>query len=170
MLRAAGALLLAGGAGMLGFAAAGELGRRVNTLSALVGALEWMARELAFRLTPMPELLEGLAGKASPPVDLLFAYCREGLKNLGVVPLAQLWREGLRLPALGLGQRELAVLDGLGDILGCYDGEGQLAALEQARGELERTLEEAREERRRLGRVYQTVGAAAGAVLVILLL
>lgn len=170
MLRLAGALLLAGGMGMLGFAAAGRLGRRVNTLAALAGALELIARELSFRLTPMPELLERLAGRAAHPADLLFVHCRDGLKDLGEVSLGQLWREGLRLEPLGLDQRELAALDSLGDVLGCYDGEGQLAALEQVRSELEQALAEAREERIRLGRVYQTVGAAAGAVLVILLL
>lgn len=170
MLRLAGALLLAGGMAALGFAATGRLRRRVNTLTALAGALELMTRELSFRLTPMPELLEHLAGKAAPPVDLLFLHCREGLKDLGEVSLGQIWREGLRLAPLGLGQQDLEVLDGLGDVLGRYDGEGQLAALEQVRGELERILAGAREERDRLGRVYQAVGAAAGAALVILLL
>ena len=58
MLRLMGAALLVGGCGAVGFSAAGRLARRVGVLRALLGALEGMERELAFRLTPMPELLE----------------------------------------------------------------------------------------------------------------
>ena len=58
MLKLIGALLLAGGAGALGCSAAAQLSRRVAVLRALLGALEGMEREIAFRLTPMPELLE----------------------------------------------------------------------------------------------------------------
>ena len=58
MLRLMGAVLLVGGCGAVGFSAAGRLARRVEVLRALLGALEGMERELSFRLTPMPELLE----------------------------------------------------------------------------------------------------------------
>jgi len=63
MLKLIGALLLAGGAGALGCSAAAQLSRRVAVLRALLGALEGMEREIAFRLTPMPELLERAAGE-----------------------------------------------------------------------------------------------------------
>ncbi|MFQ7454449.1 MAG: hypothetical protein ACLRNQ_27350 [Flavonifractor plautii] len=42
-------------------------------LRALLGALEGMEREIAFRLTPMPELLERAAAESPPPVCTLFA-------------------------------------------------------------------------------------------------
>lgn len=128
-----------------------------------------MERELSFRLTPMPELLERLSRQADPPADGLFAGCREGLSSLGERSLAELWKAGVRQPALLLEAEELALLDGLGQVLGSYDGEGQLAALAQTCAALERALAEARSERKRMGRVYQTLGLAAGAFLAILL-
>lgn len=73
MLKLIGALLLAGGAGALGCSAAAQLSRRVAVLRALLGALEGMEREIAFRLTPMPELLERAAAESPPPVCTLFA-------------------------------------------------------------------------------------------------
>lgn len=102
-----------------------------------------MERELSFRLTPMPELLERLSRQADPPADGLFAGCREGLSSLGERSLAELWKAGVRQPALLLEAEELALLDGLGQVLGSYDGEGQLAALAQTCAALERALAEA---------------------------
>lgn len=168
MLRLAGALLVAGGMSALGFLAAGELGKRVRALQALLGALELMERELSFCLTPMPELLEGLAKRASPPADGLFAHCREGLVDLGKTSLGALWREGLA--ALPLKEGDRLSLESLGEVLGRYDGEGQRAALSQAQAALDRALTEARAERTRLGRVYRVTGTAAGAALAVLLL
>lgn len=168
MLKLTGALLVAGGVSALGFAAAGGLTRRVRTLSALAGALALMERELSFRLTPMPELLERLAERAAPPADALFVYCRAGLDRLGETSLDELWREGLETLSLRDGER--LALEHLGAVLGRYDGEGQRAALAEAREELEQALAEAREERSRLGRMYRVVGTAAGTVLAVLLL
>ena len=131
MLKLLGVLLLAGGTAAAGFCAAGQLTKRARALQALLGALELMERELSFRLTPMPELLERLSRQADPPADGLFAGCREGLSSLGERSLAELWKAGVRQPALLLEAEELALLDGLGQVLGSYDGEGQLAALDQ---------------------------------------
>ena len=128
--------MVAGGMSTLGFLAAGGLGRRVRTLRALAGALELMERELSFRLPPMPELLEGLAKRAPPPADRLFARCRAGLADLGERSLGELWREGLaEFPLKG---DERLLLEGLGEVLGRYDGEGQRSALREARSEIGR--------------------------------
>lgn len=170
MLRLLGALLLAGGVGALGFSAAAQLGRRCRALRALLGALELIERELSFRLAPMPELLVRLERAAAPPADRLFAYCRDGLGDLDRVPLAQRWREGLRDPALLLNEEERALLDELGEVLGRYDGEGQLEAIARTRAQLAPCADRAREEREKLGRMYRVLGVTAGAFLVILLL
>jgi|GEM_PF-60845 len=102
MLKLIGALLLAGGAGALGCSAAAQLSRRVAVLRALLGALEGMEREIAFRLTPMPELLERAAAESPPPVCTLFARCRTLLDELGERSMAELWREALEQVPLGL--------------------------------------------------------------------
>ena len=166
MLKLIGALLLAGGAGALGCSAAAQLSRRVAVLRALLGALEGMEREIAFRLTPMPELLERAAAESPPPVCTLFARCRTLLDELGERSMAELWREALEQVPLGLdGPGRLALEE-----LGRYDGNGQREALAHTRAELSRALEQAREAREKQGRMYQVLGITAGAFLVILLL
>ena len=170
MLKLIGALLLAGGAGALGCSAAAQLSRRVAVLRALLGALEGMEREIAFRLTPMPELLERAAAESPPPVCTLFARCRTLLDELGERSMAELWREALEQVPLGLDGPGRLALEELGEVLGRYDGDGQREALAHTRAELSRALEQAREAREKQGRMYQVLGITAGAFLVILLL
>lgn len=169
MLRIIGAVLLIGGAASLGFSAAASLGRRVRTLRALLGALELMERELSFRLTPMPDLLDELSRRTAQPLRAFFSRCRAGLDRLGQTDFGQLWRESLEQTPLGLGDEELSLLAGLGGILGRYDGEGQRAALERCRGQLSETLRRAEADRIQQGRMYGVLGLSAGAFLAIML-
>ena len=169
MLRLAGAALLVAGCGGLGFSAAPELARRAEVLRLLLGALEGMERELAFRLAPMPELL-ARAAETPPPVGELFRRCLAGLPELGEQPLSQLWRRAVAETPLSLEGPALLALEELGDVLGRYGGEEQRAALARAREELGRALELARLAAERQGRMYRALGLTAGAFLAILLL
>lgn len=171
MIRWIGALLLMAGAAGLGLGAAAQLRTRVASLRSLVGALGQLERELTFRLTPMPELMERLARQSQGPAAYLFAHCRDHLWELGEKSFGQLWREALDgEPDLLLDERESQILLELGEVLGRYDVEGQSGALRNSVLELGRCLAGAEEEQRRLGRVYTTLGLGSGAMLVILLL
>ena len=171
MLKLLGVILLMLGAAGLSFGAVGQLKAQVASLRSLTGALEQMKRELSFRLTPMPELMERVAHQARAPARYLFAHCRDHLWELGEKSFSQLWREALcGEPDLLLGEREREVLTDLGEVLGRYDAAGQREALERAADELGRCLRRAEEDRDRLGRVYTVLGLGSGAMLVILLL
>lgn len=170
MIRLLGALLTAGGGAFLGFAAAGRLKRRAGVLRQLASALEQMDREISFRLTPMPELMERLSAEYPPPVGQLFANCRRGMEHLGERPLAEIWREALGETDLDLEGRGAAVLDELGEVLGRFGESGLHDALVRAGEELTREGELAREDGEKRGRMYQVLGLAAGGLLVILLL
>ncbi len=170
MIRLLGALLTAGGGAFLGFSAAGQLKRRARVLRQLAGALEQMDREIAFRLTPMPQLMEELAAGYPPPVGTLFANCRKGMEQLGERTLAEIWRQALADTELDLEGRAAAVLDELGEVLGRFGEDGLHAALVRAGEELTREGELAREDGEKRGRMYQVLGLAWGALLAILLL
>lgn len=170
MIRLIGALLTAGGGAFLGFAAAGRLNRRANVLRQLAGAMEQMDREIAFRLTPMPELMERLAKEYPSPVGELFDRCRRGMEELGEHSLAEIWRSALSETALDLDGRAAVVLDELGEVLGRFEESGLRTALEHAGTELAREAELAREDGEKRGRMYRVLGFASGGLLVILLL
>ena len=169
MIRLLGALLTAGGGAFLGLSAARRLKRRARVLRQLAGALEQMDREVAFRLTPMPRLMEQLAAWPEP-VGTLFANCRKGMEALGEQSLAEIWRRALAETDLDLEGRAAAVLDELGEVLGRFEESGLRCALARAAAELAREGELAREDGEKRGRMYQVLGLAWGGLLVILLL
>lgn len=170
MLKLIGALLLTCGAAGLGFGAAGHLSRRVRSLRSLLGALELMEREIAFRLTPVPELLELLARRSDGPAAAFFSDCLDALDSLGERSLSQIWRDALAGRPMDLAQDDQRTLGELGEILGRYDGPGQREALGEIRSRLLHNLACAEEENGRMGRVYGALGLTAGCFLAILLL
>lgn len=139
-------------------------------LRQLAGALEQMDREIAFRLTPMPQLMEELAADYPPPVGTLFANCRKGMEELGERSLAEIWRQALADTPLDLEGRAAGILDELGEVLGRFEESGLRSALARAVAELTREGELAREDGEKRGRMYQVLGLAWGGLLVILLL
>lgn len=170
MIRLMGALLTVGGGAFLGFDAHRRLNRRARVLRQLAGALEQMDREISFRLTPMPQLMEELAADYPPPVGDLFANCRKGMDQLGERSLAEIWRQALADTPLDLEGRAAGILDELGEVLGRFEESGLRSALARAGAELTREAELAREDGEKRGRMYQVLGLTCGGLLVILLL
>ena len=170
MLRMFGAILLTIGAAAVGFSAAGSLRRRVVSLRALIGALELMDRELAFRLTPIPELFALLSQRTQAPACDFFAHCLSGMERLGEQTLSQIWHTALTSYSMDLHGEDRDALEALGEVLGRYDGPGQRAALEEIHARLIRCLSHAEEEFLRMGRVYGALGLTAGSFLAVLLL
>ena len=82
----------------------------------------------------------------------------------------QVWLQAEEASGLVLEPVDRLLLEQLGAVLGRYDAVSQRQALTAAVGRLEEQRLQAQRERQRLGRVYGTLGVAAGALLVILLI
>ena len=82
MIRMLGAVCLAAGPVWLGMSAAAELAHRERALGALCAGLELMERELALRLTPLPQLMEELAHRTAPVLRLPAGAGRTGAGDL----------------------------------------------------------------------------------------
>lgn len=167
-MKTLGCILLLCASGWFGLGAVWGLKARTDQLRTFLGALEEMERELACRLTPMPELLESLA-RTTGPVGEFFALCAGELDCLGERSFAQLWARALEAADLSLDEEDLRPLLELGSSLGRYDCASQCSAIGQARARLELRLGAAEERRERLSRVYGTLSLAAGTFLIILL-
>ena len=120
MIRMLGAVCLAAGPVWLGMSAAAELAHRERALGALCAGLELMERELALRLTPLPQLMEELAHRTEEPARRLFSACRRALDGLERETFAHAWRRLTdQLPVSPEAKRALYPL---GEVLGRYDG------------------------------------------------
>lgn len=162
-----GAVLIISGCAVVGFALAAAQRREEKCLRQLIAALDFMACELQYRLTPLPELC-GMAAK----------------ENTGCVghALGRLAEELERQVQPGVDACMAAALESIGDIpekvkeafrlmgtsLGRFDVEGQLQGLEAVRGYCRRNLEYLTSGREERLRSYQTLGICTGAALAIL--
>lgn len=169
MIRALGAMLVAGCGLWLGNHQARQLEQRVQILENLELALEQAGRELELCRTPLPRLFRSLSGSVPWPADGLFAACAEALEREEMAGVPEIWAAAVaRVP--GLEREEQRLLEGLGLVLGRYPGPEQEKAIFGVCRGLEQCALRAGEDSRRLGRVYRAMGAAGGGFLVIFLL
>ena len=169
MIRLVGAACLACGAIALGLGAIAHLEGRVKDLRGLLAGLECTQRELSWKLTPLPETLNLAAEQGGGTSRIFFSLCAQGAQHLQDRTFAQVWHQAVEASQLRLEPVDVELLEGLGHVLGQYDGDSQRLALEHTRERLEGQLSQAMEQRGRLGRVYGALGVTAGAVLMILL-
>jgi len=170
MTRWLGAVLVAGCGLWLGLQRTVWYTRRVGALQGLLEALSLMEWELKERETPVPELLRRLEQGAQGEVRTFFSICGGQLTCLGEQSFGEIWSGAAEQARLPLSREELAMLQGLGPVLGRYDQESQRGAIRRTGAQLATQLEEAREERDRLGRLSGVLGGAAGLLAAILLI
>jgi stage III sporulation protein AB len=170
VMRWLGAVLLSAGSALLGLGAVMQLDGRVRDLRGIVSALEAMRRVLMSRLEPLDGMLDAAIQETSGRPKELFQFCRTGLEQLDGRPFQPLWTAAIDTVWLRLEEDDLAALCQLGGVLGRYDMERQADALEQTSKYLERQLLEAIDQRRRLGKVYGTMGVSAGLILALILM
>ena len=167
MIRGVGMVLILSGCFWMGNRRAVDLERRAAALEGLAAGLEQLRCELLLAAEPLPRLFGRLSRSAPRPCGALFETCGAALG--GEEPFHRIWAEEVDgIPYLH--PEDARLLAPLGTLLGRYPGVEQAKGLEQVCRALERQGELAREESRRLGRVYRAVGAAAGGFLLILLL
>lgn len=169
MIRVVGSSLLAAGAALLGVCAVWHMNKRVCDLYQLILGLESMARELDYRLAPLPELLKLAEAATQTRVSMFFGLCAKGAEHLNGRTFQSVWQQAIEAGQLRLEPSDIAVLEQLGGVLGRYDAENQLQSLRETVAQIKAQYGEAGEERRRLGRVYSVLGITAGAFVMILL-
>lgn len=169
MIRWMGALLLSAGSAALGLGAIAHLDGRVRDLRELAAGLSAMSRALTARLAPLDEMLAAAAESTKGRAQSFFKLCAQTLDGPCPERFDRLWEAALEIAPLRLEEGDMMILRRLGTVLGRYDGDCQTAALEEAAQQMEQLLDEAKEQKGQLGRVYGTMGVSAGLLLAILL-
>lgn len=163
-----GAILIVSSCSLCGFAIAAGKRKEEALLLQLIEVLQFMERDLQYRLTPLPELCRMAAGESKGLLRMVFLNlfrelnCRK-LPDAGSCMYAALRRSG-EIPA-----RVRRLLIQLGHTLGRFDLSGQLQGLQAVQKRCEDALETIQKNRDERLRSYQTLGICAGAALAIIL-
>lgn len=161
-----GAFLVTAAGFFMGFSGCRELGNTVRRRGQLCWLLERLAGELESFCSPLPELFGALEGNFEDDCAGLCRRVREMLSCPEGESFGEIWAGALAC----LPRRERQILLPLGSVLGRYGAAEQLPAIFRCRREMERALQEARDRRRELGRVYIGLGTAGGLMLAVLLI
>lgn len=169
MIKLTGMLLIVGAGAWTGICAAKQTEYRETLLHSLVKSLELLEWELSFRLPLLKELFYELAGNTSAPVSEFYLECGKKTEATECT-IAEIWEETAREKLPGLKDGDYDALLALGAVLGRYDAESQRTSVSAVRERLLGCLQDAAEEKKQKGRIYSTLGAAAGVFVGILLL
>lgn len=162
-----GAILIIAGCGGFGFSLASCHRREEKCLESIMRILDFMASELHFRGTPLPELCRNASMLCKNCVGQVFFRLSDELERCEDSEVKN--RMETLLQDAGIPTRATEMLRVLGDSLGKFDLEGQLNGLEESRNRCRIQLEELTSNRDNRLRNYQTLSLCAGAALAILL-
>jgi len=168
-LKWIGAIMVIAGCGGCGFNMAMNYRREEKQLRQLLNALDFMYAELEYRMSPLAQVCTLVAEHTAGTVGRVFHRLAAELE-------AQINHNAECCMTAALsGMRELpesvhSVLEQLGRSMGCFDLQGQLAALNAAKADCERALQMHLSQKDSRIRSCQTLGLCAGAALAILLM
>lgn len=169
-MRGLGAVMAFAACCALGLMRIAAARRRIDTLAALTEALYVMRGELAARLTAMPMLVEYMAQHSRGDAQSFFDAVRDRLPQLGRRELSELWCESVMETLPALEKDELRELAAAGLVLGRCELEVQLAAIDRCAAALRAAQERAQADYPQQKRLSLGVSAAAGLMLVTLLI
>lgn len=168
-LKFIGAILVISGCGSIGFLMALRVKREIVALRRLLSALDYMACELEFRLTPLPELCKSVSNHSAGAVAAFFRLLGEEMERQVSPDAASCLTVALgKTPQIPAAAAD--ILKELGRSLGAFDLQGQLKGLQAAQNACREKFAEFETTRVQRTRSYQTLGLCAGAALAILLI
>ncbi len=171
MFKVAGALMLIGSAGALGLMVARSYARRPHELRALQSALNLLETEIVYAAAPLAEALAQVGVRAEKCVSGLFTRAQAELAAGAGTTAQEAWESALEQyhPDSCLQPEDLAVLEGVGKVLGTSDRQDQARHLRLARERLQAQILKAEDDARRNVRLWRYLGFFAGCAGVLIL-
>lgn len=163
-----GAVFIICGCGFAGFSMSAAYRREERELHHLLGTLDYIACELQYRATALPELCRQAASERTGCVGRIFDNLAKEL-DTQAAPDVQSCLAAAAASAGELPGRIRKAVCILGSSLGRFDLQGQLQGIEAVRSYCRTELETMAAGRDSRLRSYQTLGLCAGAALAILL-
>ena len=143
---------------------------RLSELEGLASLLEGMGAELKERLTPLPELIGLMGGRAGGSALSFICELEKNMLRLGDESFADIWQDCFRRSFKLLDERESRAAMELGMSLGRFEVDAQLRAIDGCTRLLRERASELRREQRDKRRVHMGLACAGGAMLVIVLI
>lgn len=166
-LKWLGAALIISCCTFSGFAISAAYRREEQELRQFISALDYMACELQYRRSPLPDLCRTIGSEHNGFIGRLFTNLADQLDSQ-VSSDVQSCLAAAAATSGSLPKRLREAVCILGSSLGRFDMDGQLLGLESVRTYCRTQLDEMADGRDARLRSYQTLGVCTGAALAIL--
>lgn len=167
MLRLIGAGLIMASCGAFGFGMATQYRREISVLRQFMSSLEFMQQEMAYHLSPLPELCRGAAVQCSGTLRKFWEQTACEMESQ-IAPDVVSCMNAAGNKVNSLPKYTTQAMDMLSKSLGCFDLSGQQKALQSVGRFCDEKLAELEANKPQRIRNYQTLGLCAGAALAIL--
>ena len=171
-IKIIGGLFLMSSAAAIGFLKAEELNERVRRLQELKRLMVLLQGELRFHRAELSEAFGNLAARMEEPFQGFLRETAEQLEQRKIGGLEMVWQENTKrlLLSEGFSKEDAQLLELLGSSLGYLDLTMQTEHLNLAILRTEETIGQAKRQQETKGRLYQTMGVTAGALLTLLVI
>ncbi len=169
MLKWFGVSLIVLGCGGVGLSMARQYVAQIAALKHLIIVLDYMANDLGYRQTPLPELCRCGAKLSVGIVSQVFTALAEQLESQTLSDAPGCMEQALILQK-GMPDGLSTYFRQLGKSLGCFDVAGQVQGITAVRENCVKELNTLESDKTNRIRNYQTLGLCAGAALAILLI
>ncbi len=167
-MKLLGSILVILACGYVGFSQAAGILAEERQLQQLILALEFMEKELNFRMPPLQELCSAACDSCTGPIQNVLRSMGQALSLQAQPDAALCMAEASEAHRLaGSTKRNLKLL---GISLGRFDLQGQLSGLDAVQQLVRRDLRDLQEGKHERIRSCRTLALCAGAALVILLI
>ena len=172
MIRLIGVFLLIGSCIGIGLWTGKKEQMRMQQLVELIRSMDYLKGEISFARTTLPEAMEHLSGRLLFPFDQLFLGLGQDLKKYPGSGFGEIFRQAIEREK---GKWELLPEDVENFYqaccnLGYLDKEMQIHILERYSKELEKNVEQLREEMPKKMKLYRNLGVLGGIFFVIILI
>ena len=170
MIKILGAALIVISAGAVGMRMAGSVRQEERCLRQLGAVVERMLCEIPGRHTPALELFEQAAAQTSGPLKRVFCACEEQISRMDGTDVRTIMEAALDDQEEHVPHTCAHLLRNLGAVLGAYETDEQVEALQALSGRIELALKELRQGKADRCRTYEVLCVCAGCALAIILL
>lgn len=166
MIRLLGGALIMAACAVAGYRGAGRLAEQRRRYCGWQQGLSALQRAIEYHLIPLPRALREAAEAAGAGAEVFSLSARLLAEGDGLSG-GEAW--SLALDGANLKQQEREILALVAAGLGLSDAESQSRQLEACAGRLHEAEQEATEKEKRFGKLWRSMGWAAGATLILLL-
>lgn len=171
LIKLFGIILILCSSSLIGFRLSRELEERILELSEIKKMIIMLRGEIKYGNSVLSEAFLSIGGRMKEPYGAFLLESQESMEQKKGQTFQEIWKEQVEkhLKKTTLSEKDLLRLNQFGEQLGYLDKDMQLSTIELYLEQLEEEINGARENSKKNGRLYQSLGIMGGVLITVLI-